>query len=337
LVFPAEACTVALWTALAALLVLERDRLASVLRKQFRRFGTPRLEFAGGGKTQGLYLLRFQLAEVAGFDIEDQRSVADATDLLNVVPDLLEHLAQFAIAAFNEDNFVPGIVSFANLADAGRGSLDIIAFFRVAALDRDAFAEAVERLFGRLAGNFDEVGFFDAGSGLGELIGEVAIVGNHEQAFAEVVEAADGVKALGCLREELHYGGTAFRIGDGGDEAPGLVEHEVTLALGSLQQLSIDADVVAGSVCFGAERRDDLAVDLDPAAGDHLFGVAAARDTGLGKNLLQALELRSRHLAHRGFPFGLRVIFLLRSGGFIARDFKVLSLKDFRCAGGFRV
>ncbi len=58
-----------------------------------------------------------------------------------------------------------------------------------------------------------------------------------------------------------------------------------------MEQLAVDADVVARGVGLGAKLGDDCAVDLDAAAGDQLFGVAAAGDAGLGKDLLQALEL----------------------------------------------
>ena len=43
----------------------------------------------------------------------------------------------------------------------------------------------------------------------------------------------------------------------------------------------------------GAECLDDVAVDLYAAIEDDLFGLAAARDTGLRENLLEAIPLRS--------------------------------------------
>ncbi len=54
----------------------------------------------------------------------------------------------------------------------------------------------VELFFGGLAGDFDEIGLLDAGCGFGELVGEFAVVGDQQQAFAQVVEAADGIEAL---------------------------------------------------------------------------------------------------------------------------------------------
>jgi hypothetical protein len=246
-VFPTGTFCVARGT---ALFVFERDGLPGIFWQQFCRFRTAGLELTGGGEAQSLHFFGLQFAELTGFDIQDEGAVADAANLLDMMADLFEHFAQFAITALDDNDFVPGVVAFAHLSDAGGCGSNFIVLFGAAALDRDAFAQTVERLFGWLAGDFDEVGFFDAGGSFGELIGELAIVGDHEQAFAQVVEAANGVKALVFLREELHHSRTALGVSHGGDEAAGLVEHEVAQALGALKQFAIDTNVVAGRIGF---------------------------------------------------------------------------------------
>ena len=60
-------------------------------------------------------------------------------------------------------------------------------------------AQNIELGFSGLAGDFDQVGFFHAGSGAGKAVGQFAVVGDHEQAFAHVVQAADGIEALAIL------------------------------------------------------------------------------------------------------------------------------------------
>jgi hypothetical protein len=76
-------------------------------------------QLAFGGLSQGVQLFGFQLAHVARLLVEDQRAIAYAANLFNEVAYSLEHLAQFTIAALDEDNFIPGIVALADLADAG--------------------------------------------------------------------------------------------------------------------------------------------------------------------------------------------------------------------------
>jgi hypothetical protein len=220
----------------------------------------------------------------AGFYVEDEGAVAYAANLFDVVADFLEHLADFAVAAFDKDHFVPGIVGVAEKAKAGGGGHDTALVVTGgggiglvdlgAAVDHDAVAKLVERRVGGLAADFDEVGFFDAGGGAGEGVGEVAVVGHEQEAFAGVVEAADGEDALAGL-EEVHDGGAAFGIAGGGDVALRFVEDEVAGALGAVEELAVDANVVARGVSFGAELGDGLAVDLDAAGGDEFLGFAA--------------------------------------------------------------
>ena len=114
------------------------------------------------------------------------------------------------------------------------------------------------------------------------------------------------------LLEELHHRGPALGILDGGDKAPGFVEDEVAQAFGALQQLAIHADVVAGGIGLGAQLGDNFAVYLHAALLDHLLGLAAAGDAGLGQDLLQAFEFGWG----TGFDFGLGVfgIFVSRLG-----------------------
>ena len=88
---------------------------------------------------------------------------------------------------------------------------------------------------------------------------------------------------------EVHDGGALLGVVEGGDVAAGLVEHVVALRLGAVEELAVDADVVAGGVVARAEGGDGGAVDLDAAFEDDLFGFAAGGDAGLGEDLLEAV------------------------------------------------
>ena len=91
-----------------------------------------------------------------------------------------------------------------------------------------------------------------------------------------------------------------------------LVQNEVTQTLGALQQFAIHANVVAAGVGLGSQLCDYSAVDLDAALLDEFFGLAAAGYAGLGKNLLEALELGGGTGSRRGF--GIRFVFGTVSG-----------------------
>jgi hypothetical protein len=177
--------------------------------------------------------LRVEFAEVARFLIQNEGAVADAANLLDEVADLLKHFAQLSVAALDKDDFVPGIVALANLADAGRRGADFVRT-RLAALDGDASAELVKLGLGGNAGDLDEIGLLHSRGGAGEAVGELTVVGDQQQPLAHVVQAADGVEALPHLVEELHHRGPAFGVLDGGHEASGLVEDEVPQPLRAL-------------------------------------------------------------------------------------------------------
>ena len=127
-------------------------------------------QLAFGGLAQGVQLFGLQLAHIARLLVEDQRAVAYAANLFNEVAYSLKHLAQFAVTAFDEDNFIPGIVALANLADAGRRGANL-GRSGFTALDGHAAAQNVQLALGGLAGDLHEIGFLYAGGGLSEAVG----------------------------------------------------------------------------------------------------------------------------------------------------------------------
>jgi hypothetical protein len=216
--------------------------------------------------------------------------------------DLLEHLAEFAISALDENDLEPGIVDWARGATfaggfagteraniGGRGLHPIRT--RLALGNPDTLPESVELFFGRLTAHFDQIRLLNTGCGLGELVGQFAVVGDQQKTLAQVVEATDRVEALAGLGEKLHDGRAALGIADGGHISLRLVKHEVTMTLRPLQKLAIDPDVIAACVGFAAKFCDHGAVHLDTAGGDQLFSVAPARDSRFGEDLLQALQV----------------------------------------------
>jgi hypothetical protein len=261
-------------------------------------------EGAVGGFAQEREFLGIEFAEVARFLVKHQRAIADPANLLNEVADLLKHLAQFSVTALNQNHFVPRVVSLADLSDAGGCRADFRSS-RAAAFDCDSGAENVELAFGGLTGHFHEVGFLHAGRGAGEPVGELAVVGHKQKAFAHVVEAAYGVQTLLELVKELHDSGATLGILDRSDEALWFVQDEVTEALGAVQQFAVDADMVAASIGFGAKLGHCLAIHLDAALLDHLLGFSAAGYAGLGEDLLEPFQL-GRGTGRRT-SFGIRV------------------------------
>ncbi len=106
------------WTAGTGWKGRQLGGVSEVSAAEFLGFGSA--QFAVGGLAQEFQFVGIEFAQVTGFLIENQGAVTYAANLLDKVADLLKHLAQFAVAALDKHHFVPGIVSLADLADAGR-------------------------------------------------------------------------------------------------------------------------------------------------------------------------------------------------------------------------
>jgi hypothetical protein len=143
-------------------------------------------------------LFRPEFPELSRFLVEHQGAVSYPADLLDEMPDLLKHLAEFPVAAFDQHHFVPRVVTLADLADAGRGGVHA-ALARPGSIDGHPFTKQIELCLRWLAAHFYEVGLLDARRCFGQLVSKVPIVRDQQQALAQVIETADGVKPLAHL------------------------------------------------------------------------------------------------------------------------------------------
>ncbi len=207
---------------------------------------------------------------------------------------MLEHDPNLVLAPFNEADFVPRVVAFADEFETGGRGL--------AAMHGDAIAESFFFLGCEDALDFYQVGFGDVTGGRGEVIGEVAVVGKHQQAFAGVVETTDRIDALAHPFEKFHDGFAAFGIENGGHDVLRLIKRIVDEMFRRAEQLAVYFDLVRGKVGFGAQFGNGCAVHRDAARDDQFFGFAAAGDTGMRKNFLEAFfrHLRADFLARLG-------------------------------------
>jgi hypothetical protein len=199
---------------------------AGLFRKQHAEVNFAGSVLALSGPAEQVNLFGRQLAGGASVDVEHERSIGHAANLFDVVAFSGKHLAQLTVAAFDEDNFVPGILSGADQSDARRGGFHFALAWTVFWNGHTA-AETLDGLFRRLAGNLDQVRFFYARVGAGELVRERPVIGDKQKPFALEIEATDGVEALAQARKELHHRGAAFGVADRGDESTRLVEQKV--------------------------------------------------------------------------------------------------------------
>jgi len=97
--------------------------------------------------------------------------------------DLLEHLADLPIASFMQRDLEPGIVSFldhTNLRRCCAHALFRITFFR----NGDSRTQAAKLLFFWLTGDFHQVGLGNVRRRLRQLVCQITVIREQQQAFA---------------------------------------------------------------------------------------------------------------------------------------------------------
>ena len=149
---------------------------------------------------------------------------------------------------------------------------------------------------------------------MGELLGQIAVVGEQQQSETVLVETPHRVDAFraGALHQ-LHDGFARMRIVERSHIALGLVEHKIDL-LFALHAAVVEFHLVGGQH-LGAQLGDDLTVDGHQTRRDEIVGLAARAESRLGQKAVQA------HFADllfgREFRIGSRLVVVLPESGLI--------------------
>ena len=122
---------------------------------------------------------------------------------------------------------------------------------------------------------------------MGDGLCKSTVVGHEQQAFAVLIQTAHRVQAGRDITHQLHNGLAAQFIAGGGHIATGLVQRQIVhlLILADIDALIVHMQHVAVGVHLVAHL-GGMAVDLDAALGDDLFGGTAGAKPLLGHDLL---------------------------------------------------
>ena len=181
-----------------------------------------------------------------------------------------------------------------------------------AALGREDLAlEIGDRLLVEPAVDGDVVALLNEIAGVGDAVGELAVVGQDQEAGAVEVEPADAVQPrLRRVLDEVDRARAPLGIAVGADGSARLEEHDVDMLLRPAQRTPVDLDLVDGRVDPGRQPVDDLAVDGHGARKHEFLALAAGGDTRVGHHPLQAQaarlvgELALGHCGLAGLPGG---------------------------------
>ena len=133
----------------------------------------------------------------------------------------------------------------------------------------------------------NEVLLIDFVPGMGQQVGEVAVVREQHETFAVAVQPAHGVQLDVANGDEVEDRLAVHFVVGGRDEAGRLVEHEVAIALAE-DGHAIHDDLVGIRVRARSKRCLDVAIDRYAAREDEFLGDAAGRHARVRKDLLKA-------------------------------------------------
>src|SRR5260370_10354868 len=118
---------------------------------------------------------------------------------------------------------------------------------------------------------------------------QTAVIGQQQQAFAQIVEPADRIDSLADMLDQVHHRRPAFGIGNGCDMSFGLVEQEVNIALPAAEQLAVHFDVIVLWISLAAQFGNYPPVHSDAALCDQLLSFPSRGNARGSDDFLQSL------------------------------------------------
>src|SRR5690625_32558 len=211
-------------------------------------------------------------------------AVADALEAADQEALGIPEAPHFAVAAFADGDAEPTVAAaFADQFDRVET--------RRAVVQVDAGFQLLEGFVRHFAVYAAQVFALDAGAGVHQRVGQVAVGGQQQQARGVHVQATDGHPAAAAdPRQLLEHGGAALGVLARDQLAFRL---DVDEHVGVLARLGGDHErmLVQGHAIAGTDAGSDFghrAVDADFAVGDALLEHATRALAGVGKHLVQA-------------------------------------------------
>lgn len=211
---------------------------------------------------------------------ESQPADSNSNQLFHFVPNFVKHPSNLAINSLPQDS--PQSCRFDQMHGIYSGAL---------AVEHNALMQF--RRERRIPGAIERhlIFFFDFVSGMGETLGQVAIVGKQKEAFRLGVEPPDIEETRQMRRQEIEDGIAGVRIASCRNETGRLMQHDVQTAL-AVDQFATHFDVVAFRG-LRAEVGADPAVDGHAPFRDQLIAMPSGAEPGRGEITVQAHEIES--------------------------------------------
>ncbi len=130
----------------------------------------------------------------------------------------------------------------------------------------------------------DPVFFLVLVAWMGQLVGQVAVIGHEDQPFRVIIQPPYRVE-VPLHRHQVAHRRPVPRIGDSRKDSPGLMEGHIDKLFRPLDRFPIDTDLIPGSIGL-IPQADRLSVYLHPPGGDQFFIAPAGPIAGPRQDFL---------------------------------------------------
>lgn len=209
-----------------------------------------------------------------------ERTEGDALQFNHLVPDSCQQSTDFAVLAFLKFQFQNRAASLMSHHTNALESKE--AFGKI-----HPIPQLIQCLRGWPPRHMTTIAAYNFEARVRQSLGEVAVVGQQQQALRVFVQPSNGEESLICDRDHVHGTRTSFRVPVGAEHTFGFVQQEVTES-GKSQPFGIEADIVRFRGDGTSRIVDDDSVHRDAAIPNVFFAVAPRIHSGHGEKFLQA-------------------------------------------------
>ena len=216
---------------------------------------------------------------------EEQIALTNADQPTHLIAKEPGDLADLTLAALAQHNTKPRpLVSRLDQIDPGRRGRLTVKDHTLAPL---AHGLRVERLIEERA-----ILLLHLVARVGELVGQLAIIGKQQETLAIDIKPAHGIDAGGDIDQIDHCRATLGVI-HRRDHANGLIQHQVGAGRRLTDGLAINLNHILTEIHPGTGLLNHTAIHRHATGGNHAFTVATRRDARTSEHLLQAFSTQN--------------------------------------------
>jgi hypothetical protein len=184
----------------------------------------------------------------------------------------------------------------------------------------DSFGDLGEDLRARQARNQRAIDLLDAVTRMCQLVRQLAVVGQNQEAGAILVEATDRVDSLGNFGQKINNAWAPRGIKGCRHMSFGFIDGIINLCF-EADWLAVHRDASDAGVDPGAKLANGLAVDEDATLKDQLLASTPRSQSGVRQDFLKTLEFSRLAINRSALAASVLFMFMLVARGVVVTGF----------------